>query len=46
MRNVLGTLKNNQLFMKRYKCLFYEKQVEYLGHIISPDCVAIVSKKI
>jgi len=46
MRNVLGTFKNNQLFMKRYKCLFYEKQVEYLGYIILLDGVAIVPKKI
>jgi hypothetical protein len=35
LKQVLKTLKTNQLYAKRSKCTFAEPQVEYLGHIIS-----------
>jgi hypothetical protein len=41
----LETLKTNQLYVKRSKCAFAELQVEYLGHIILAERVAIDPKK-
>ncbi|KAL4363523.1 hypothetical protein GQ457_04G038370 [Hibiscus cannabinus] len=37
---VLELLHLNKLFAKRNKCFFGQRQVEYLGHIISRDGVA------
>jgi hypothetical protein len=45
LKQVLETLKTNQLYAKRSKCTFAEPQVEYLGHIISAEGVATNPKK-
>ena len=45
LKQVLKTLKTNQLYVKRSKCTFAEPQVEYLGHIISAEGVATDPKK-
>jgi hypothetical protein len=39
-------LREHQLTTKRSKCAFAEKQVEYLGHIISGSGVATDPSKI
>ena len=36
---VFDTLLENQLFVNRLKCLIGQQEVEYLGHIISPNGV-------
>ena len=43
---VFNILLANQLFLKKTKCLFGQKQVSYLGHIISHHGVAADSEKI
>lgn len=39
-------LKQNQLYLKRSKCAFGATQIEYLGHIISPEGVATDPSKV
>ena len=39
MRSVFQTLKENQMKVKRSKCVFACKQLRYLGHVISEDGV-------
>lgn len=36
---VLNSLKQNTLFAKLSKCSFYQKQIEYLGHIVTGEGV-------
>ena len=43
---VLEVLQQNQLFVKKTKCVFGKKQIEYLGHIVSEAGVATDSTKI
>ena len=45
LKQILEILKINQLYAKRSKCTFAEPRVEYLGHIISAEGVAIDPKK-
>ena len=40
LTQVLSKLKEYQLFMKRSKCSFAQRQLEYLGHIISDQGVS------
>jgi hypothetical protein len=40
LRQILSLLRQHQLFMKLSKCSFAQKQLEYLGHIISDKGVA------
>jgi hypothetical protein len=38
---VLKVLREHQLYAKLSKCSFYQKQIHYLGHIISKDGIAV-----
>ena len=46
LRTILDILRLNQLFAKKNKCFFEQKQVEYLGHIISVEGVSTDPTKI
>ncbi|KAM0005350.1 putative nucleotidyltransferase, Ribonuclease H [Helianthus debilis subsp. tardiflorus] len=46
LREVLEVLNSNKLFAKMSKCSFGGNSVEYLGHIITKEGVAIDPKKI
>ncbi|MCH81990.1 enzymatic polyprotein, partial [Trifolium medium] len=46
LAGILQTLKDNQLFAKQKKCSFGQKQIEYLGHLISGEGVSADPKKI
>jgi hypothetical protein len=43
---VLQVLREHQLYAKLSKCSFYQKQIHYLGHIISKDGIAVDHEKI
>jgi hypothetical protein len=45
LRQVFHVLKDNQLLVKFSKCAFAQPQIEYLGHIISRERVAIDPSK-
>ena len=38
---VLQVLRDHQLYAKLSKCSFYQRQINYLGHIISKDGIAV-----
>lgn len=46
LKTVLETLRLHHLQAKRGKCKFYSQQVEYLGHIITPNGIVVDQKKI
>jgi hypothetical protein len=46
LRMVLQVLRERQLYAKLSKCSFYQKQIHYLGHIISKDGIAVDPEKI
>ena len=46
LRIVLQTLKENQLYAKFSKFEFYKDKIQYLGHFISEQGLAIDPKKI
>jgi hypothetical protein len=46
MRKVLEVLRSNHLYAKRSKLSFYEKYVEYLGHIILVDEISTNLNKV
>lgn len=46
LRTVLFTLRQNKLFAKLSKCIFAQKEIEYLGHIISTEGVATDPSKL
>jgi hypothetical protein len=43
---VLHLLKEKQLYVKKSKCFFWVKEVEYLGHIVSHEGVKVYPNKI
>jgi hypothetical protein len=43
---VLQVLREHQLYAKLRKCSFYQKQIHYLGHIISKDGIVVDPEKI
>jgi hypothetical protein len=45
-RMVLQVLRDHHFYAKLSKRSFYQKQIHYLGHIISKDGIAVDSKKI
>ena len=46
LQEVFQILQQHQFFLKRSKCSFAQQTLEYLGHIISAQGVAIYPKKI
>jgi hypothetical protein len=46
LRMVFQVLRKHQLYAKLRKCSFYQKQIRYLGHIISKDGIAVDCEKI
>jgi hypothetical protein len=46
LRMLLQVLRENQLYAKLSKCSFYQKQICYLGHIISKDGIAVDPERI
>jgi hypothetical protein len=43
---VLQVLRENQLHAKLSTCIFCQRKIHYLGHIISEDRIAVDPKKI
>jgi hypothetical protein len=43
---VLQLLREHKLYAKLSKCSFYQKQIHYLGHIISEDGITVDPEKI
>jgi hypothetical protein len=46
LRLVLQVLREHQLYAKLSKCSFYQKKINYLGHITSEQGITIDPKKI
>eukprot|EP00253_Pinus_taeda_P012699 PITA_12699 len=46
LRMVLQTLREHQLYAKLSKCDFYKEEIQYLGHVISKDGIAVDPEKI
>ena len=46
LRMVLQVLREHQLYAKLRKCSFYQKEIHYLGHIISKDGIVVDPEKI
>ena len=46
LRIVLQRLRDRKLYAKLTKCTFYQKQIHYLGHIITADGVSVDPSKI
>jgi hypothetical protein len=43
---VLKVLREHKLYAKLSKCIFYQKKIHYLGHIISADGITVDPEKI
>uniref|UniRef100_A0A8C6XBR2 Gypsy retrotransposon integrase-like protein 1 n=1 Tax=Naja naja TaxID=35670 RepID=A0A8C6XBR2_NAJNA len=46
VRHVLQRLREHQLYAKLEKCLFFKTSIEFLGHFISPDDIAMDPRKV
>jgi hypothetical protein len=46
LRMVLQVLREHQLYAKLSKCSFYQKEIHYLGHIISENGIVVDPEKI
>ena len=46
LRMVLQVLREHQMYAKLSKCLFYQEQIHYLGHIISKEGIVVDPKNI
>jgi ribonuclease HI len=46
LRMVLQVLREHQLYEKLSKCSFYQKQIHYLGHIISEEGIVVDPEKV
>jgi hypothetical protein len=46
LRMVLQVLREHQLYAKLSKCSFYQRQIHYLGHIISEEGIVVDPKKV
>ena len=45
LRIVLQTLRKHKLYAKFKKCDFYQKEIQYLGHVISSEGIVIDREK-
>jgi hypothetical protein len=46
LRIVLQTLREHELYVKLSKCEFYQQRIQYLGHVISEEGIALDLYKI
>jgi hypothetical protein len=46
LRIVLQLLRDHQLYVKFSKCEFYIKEVPFLGHVVSPEGIAVDPSKV
>jgi hypothetical protein len=46
LRLVLQCLRENKLFGKLSKCLFYQSKIHYLGHVISDEGIIVDPTKV
>jgi hypothetical protein len=46
VRAILEILRQNQLYAKESKCDFFKDRIEFLGHVITPNGVAMEPEKI
>jgi hypothetical protein len=46
LRMVLQVLREHKLYAKLSKCIFYQKKIHYLGHIISAEGITVDPEKI
>jgi hypothetical protein len=46
LKIVLQTLRKHKLYAKFDKCDFYQKRIQYLGHVISEEGIAVDPEKI
>jgi hypothetical protein len=46
LRMVLQVLREHQLYAKLSKCSFYQRQIHYLGHIISKEGIIVDPEKV
>eukprot|EP00253_Pinus_taeda_P010917 PITA_10917 len=46
LRIVLQTLQEHQLYAKFSKCDFFKEEIQYLGHVITKDGIAVDPEKI
>jgi hypothetical protein len=46
LRMVLQVLREHKLYAKLSKCIFYQKKIHYLGHIISVEGITVDPEKI
>jgi hypothetical protein len=45
LRIVLQSLRKHKLYAKFYKCEFYQKEIQYLGHVISAEGIVVDLEK-
>jgi hypothetical protein len=46
LKIVLQTLREHKLYAKFDKCNFYQRKIQYLGHVISKDGIEVDPEKI
>jgi hypothetical protein len=46
LRMVLQVFREHQLYAKLRKCLFYQRQIHYFGHIISEEGIVVDPEKV
>eukprot|EP00253_Pinus_taeda_P006753 PITA_06753 len=46
LRKVLQTLREHQLYAKFSKCDFFKEEIQYLGHVITKEGIAVDPEKI